>query len=35
MRERFAEHAGHVEVSCAEGRGFEVRGFLPRAETAS
>jgi signal transduction histidine kinase len=30
MRERFEEHAGHVEAESAAGRGFEVRAFLPR-----
>jgi signal transduction histidine kinase len=29
MRERFEEHAGHVEVMTQLGRGFEVRGFMP------
>lgn len=35
MRERFEEHAGRVEVSSAAGHGFEVHGFMPRAEAAS
>jgi signal transduction histidine kinase len=35
MRERFAEHAGRVEFASAPGRGFEVHGFMPRAEAAS
>jgi signal transduction histidine kinase len=35
MRERFEEHAGRIEFSSAEGRGFEVHGFMPRAEAAS
>jgi signal transduction histidine kinase len=30
MRERFAEHAGHVEFVAGGAAGFEVRGFLPR-----
>jgi signal transduction histidine kinase len=34
MRERFAEHAGRVEFASQPGRGFEVHGFLPRAEAA-
>ena len=29
MRERFEEHLGHVEFETSEGRGFEVRGFMP------
>ena len=29
MRERFAEHAGRVEVASQPGRGFEVHGFMP------
>lgn len=35
MRERFEEHAGRVEIRSAAGRGFEVHGFMPRAEAAS
>jgi signal transduction histidine kinase len=35
MRERFEEHAGHVDVTTAPGLGFEVRGFLPRSATPS
>ena len=35
MRERFEEHAGRVEITSAAGRGFEVHGFMPRAEAAS
>ncbi len=35
MRERFEEYSGRVEFSSAEGRGFEVRAFMPRADTAS
>jgi signal transduction histidine kinase len=35
MRERFEEHAGRVEFTSAAGRGFEVHGFMPRAEAAS
>lgn len=35
MRERFEEFAGRVEFSSGEGRGFEVHGFMPRAEAAS
>jgi signal transduction histidine kinase len=34
MRERFAEHAGRVEFSSQPGNGFEVHGFMPRAEAA-
>ncbi|MGH9350427.1 MAG: sensor histidine kinase [Vicinamibacterales bacterium] len=34
MRERFEEYAGRVEVRSAAGQGFEVRGFMPRAEAA-
>ena len=34
MRERFEEHAGRVEFSSAAGSGFEVRAFMPGAETA-
>lgn len=34
MRERFEEYAGRVEFQSASGQGFEVRGFLPRPETA-
>ena len=30
MRERFEEYAGRVEFSGGAGRGFEVRGFMPR-----
>jgi signal transduction histidine kinase len=29
MRERFEEHAGHVDYSGAPGSGFRVHGFLP------
>jgi len=35
MRERFAQHAGRVEITAAPGRGVEIHGFLPRAQTAS
>jgi signal transduction histidine kinase len=35
MRERFEEFAGRFEVTSAAGRGFEVHGFMPRAEAAS
>ena len=35
MRERFQEHAGHVEFQAGEGRGFEVRGFMPLPQAAS
>jgi signal transduction histidine kinase len=35
MRERFAEHAGHVEFAAGEGAGFEVRGFMPTPQAAS
>ena len=34
MRERFAESSGSLEFTTAAGRGFEVRGFLPRLEAA-
>jgi signal transduction histidine kinase len=34
MRERFEEHAGRVEITSGAGRGFEVHGFMPRAEAA-
>lgn len=35
MRERFEAHAGRVEFASGEGRGFEVRAFMPRAGAAS
>lgn len=35
MRERFTEASGSLEFKTAPGRGFEVRGFLPRLEPAS
>jgi signal transduction histidine kinase len=35
MRERFAEYAGSVEFEAGEGRGFEVRGFMPTPQAAS
>ena len=35
MRERFAAHAGHVDFTSTPGHGFEVHGFMPRAEAAS
>ena len=35
MRERFEEYSGRVEFSSAEGRGFEVRAFMPQADLAS
>ena len=35
MRERFEEYSGRVEFSSVEGRGFEVRAFMPRADAAS
>ena len=35
MRERFQEHAGRVEFEGGEGRGFEVRGFMPLSQAAS
>jgi signal transduction histidine kinase len=35
MRERFEEYSGRVEFSSAEGRGFEVRAFMPWADAAS
>jgi signal transduction histidine kinase len=34
MRERFEEYAGRIEVRSTPGQGFEVRGFMPRPETA-
>jgi signal transduction histidine kinase len=34
MRERFEEYAGRVEVQSSNGRGFEVRAFMPRPEAA-
>jgi signal transduction histidine kinase len=33
MRERFEQHAGHVEFG-SDGSGFQVRGFLPLPATA-
>jgi signal transduction histidine kinase len=35
MRERFEEQAGHVTFTPGPGRGFEVRGFMPRSGAAS
>jgi signal transduction histidine kinase len=35
MRERFQEHAGHIDFEGGEGRGFEVRGFMPLSQAAS
>ena len=35
MRERFEEHLGHVEFETHEGRGFEVRGFIPLPQAVS
>lgn len=35
MRERFEEFSGRVDVTPGPGRGFEVHGFMPRAEPAS
>ena len=35
MRERFEEFSGRVEFKPGAGRGFEVHGFMPGAETAS
>jgi signal transduction histidine kinase len=35
MRERFEEYSGRVEFSSAQGRGFEVRAFMPQADPAS
>jgi signal transduction histidine kinase len=35
MRERFEEHLGHVEFEAHEGRGFEVRGFMPIPQAVS
>jgi signal transduction histidine kinase len=34
MRERFEEYAGRIEFQSVAGQGFEVRGFMPRAEAA-
>jgi len=34
MRERFEEYAGRIEFQSVAGQGFEVRGFMPRPETA-
>jgi signal transduction histidine kinase len=34
MRERFEEYAGRVEFHSVAGKGFEVRGFMPRPEPA-
>jgi len=33
MRERFAELSGSIDVTAGSGRGFEVRGFMPRPGT--
>jgi len=35
MRERFEEHAGHVEFAGSDGGGFEVHGFMPTSQAAS
>lgn len=35
MRERFEEYAGRIEFTAAEGRGFEVHGFMPRVQGVS
>jgi signal transduction histidine kinase len=35
MRERFEEYLGHVEFEAHEGRGFEIRGFLPIPQAAA
>ncbi len=35
MRERFEEHAGRVKIVAAEGRGFEVHGFIPSVGSSS
>jgi signal transduction histidine kinase len=35
MRERFEEYAGRVEFRAADGRGFEVHGFMPKPRLAS
>ena len=35
MRERFEEHGGRVEFNPGAGRGFEIHGFMPRAESAA
>jgi len=35
MRERFEDCGGRVEFHGGEGRGFEVRGFMPRPGTGS
>jgi signal transduction histidine kinase len=34
IRERFEEYAGRVEFESTSGRGFQVRGFMPRPEHA-
>jgi signal transduction histidine kinase len=34
MRERFEQHAGHIEFASARGCGFEVHGFMPLSESA-
>jgi signal transduction histidine kinase len=34
MRERFEEYAGRIDFTSTAGHGFEVRGFMPRPETA-
>jgi signal transduction histidine kinase len=34
MRERFEEHAGHVEFGWGKDAGFQVRGFLPTPASA-
>jgi signal transduction histidine kinase len=35
MRERFVALSGSIEVKAGAGRGFEVRGFMPRPGTAA
>jgi signal transduction histidine kinase len=35
MRERFTALSGSIEVKAGPGRGFEVRGFMPRPGTAA
>jgi hypothetical protein len=34
MHERFEEYGGRIEFTSGAGRGFEVRGFMPRPEAA-
>lgn len=35
MRERFESLNGRLDISSSDGGGFEVRGFMPRAQVAS